>query len=123
MQLVCPLHQKVLEFEPDKGMYVCSLEYRHPIMRNIPRFVPGDNYASAIGPQWKTYRKTQLDSYTGVSISRDRLERLLGGDLHILKGKQVLETVCGVGHFTEVLRQRDAEIQALDLFPGGRVHQ
>jgi SAM-dependent methyltransferase len=72
-------------------------------------------YTSAFGLQWKAFQKTQLDSYTGITISRDRLTRCLGGTLEIVRGKSVLEAGCGAGRFTEVLLSAGAQVFACDL--------
>jgi SAM-dependent methyltransferase len=61
------------------------------------------HYATAFGPQWWTYRRTQLDSYNGGAYSRTRLERCLGAPLESFKGQTVLEVGCGAGRFTEWL--------------------
>jgi 2-polyprenyl-3-methyl-5-hydroxy-6-metoxy-1,4-benzoquinol methylase len=86
----------------------------YPVVGGIPRFVPPENYAAAFGLQWKTFRKTQLDSFTNTSISRDRLERCLGG-FDAVRGKRVLEAGCGAGRFTEILLQEGAQVFACDL--------
>jgi SAM-dependent methyltransferase len=65
--------------------------------------------------QWNAFRTVQLDSYAGLTISRDRLTRLLGGTLEVLKGKLVLEAGCGAGRFTEVLLNAGAHVFAVDL--------
>ena len=44
----------------------------YPIVGAIPRFVPSENYASTFGFQWNRFRKTQLDSHTGLPISKER---------------------------------------------------
>ena len=84
-------------------------------MRGIPRFVTSDSYTEAFGLQWKTYRRTQLDSYTGTHISRDRLERCLGSSLDLVRGRSVLEAGCGAGRFTEILLTAGARVFAFDL--------
>jgi SAM-dependent methyltransferase len=82
----------------------------------IPRFVAGSNYADAFGLQWNTYRLTQLDSFTGTTISRDRLRRVLGESLWAsLPGARVLECGCGAGRFTEVLLGEGALVTSVDL--------
>jgi 2-polyprenyl-3-methyl-5-hydroxy-6-metoxy-1,4-benzoquinol methylase len=86
-----------------------------PVVRGIPRFVPADDYASSFGLQWNRYRLTQLDSHTGTTLSRDRLERCLGTPLAGLRGLAVLEAGCGAGRFTEVLLDAGARVVALDL--------
>ena len=81
----------------------------------MPRFVASDDYAAAFGWQWTHFQKSQLDSYTGTTISRDRLTRCLGGSLSIVRGKAVLEAGCGAGRFTEILIESGARVVAADL--------
>lgn len=85
------------------------------IRSNIPRFVPGDEYAISFGLQWNLHRQTQLDSFSGTTISRDRLQRLLGGSLDAVHGATVLEAGCGAGRFTELLLAAGARVVAVDL--------
>lgn len=93
----------------------CSLGCRAPVVRNIPRFVESDGYAAAFGWQWTHFRRSQLDSYTGTTISRDRLTRCLGGSLSVVRGKTVLEAGCGAGRFTEIMLAAGARVVAADL--------
>ena len=86
------------------------------IKNQIPRFVENDNYASAFGEQWKKYKKTQLDSYTKVSITKDRTKGCFGDQLFDeLKDKVVLEAGCGAGRFTEILLQQGCYLTSFDL--------
>ena len=109
----CPDHNSPLHKESDS--YHCEQGCTYPVIDNIPRFVSTNNYAKAFGAQWKSYQRTQLDSYTGKPISRDRLARLVGGDLDILSNQWVLEAGCGAGRFTEILLQSGARVLATDL--------
>ncbi|HEX5707139.1 MAG TPA: class I SAM-dependent methyltransferase [Pyrinomonadaceae bacterium] len=86
-----------------------------PVVGGIPRFVETSNYASGFGLQWNAFRKTQLDSHTGTTISRERLARCLGGSLETVAGKSVLEVGCGAGRFTELMLAADARVFACDL--------
>ena len=88
---------------------------KYPIVKGIPRFVSEDNYASAFGLQWKTFSKTQLDSYSKTTITLDRFERCLGFPISELKGKNVLEVGCGAGRFTELIVKGNANEHAVDL--------
>lgn len=115
MALICPKHGTVLECRVGEMEYRCSSGCSFLIKGSIPRFVPVENYASSFGLQWNQYRTTQLDSHTGLSISRDRLIRLLGGSLDVVKGKKVLEAGCGAGRFTELLLGAGAHLNAIDL--------
>lgn len=93
----------------------CAAGCTIPVVGGIPRFVPSDGYASGFGLQWKHFRRTQLDSYTGTTISRDRLARCLGGSLDVVRGRSVLEAGCGAGRFTEILLDAGARVFATDL--------
>lgn len=110
----CPTHRLPLLERLPKD-YRCPEGCSFPVSDLIPRFVPQDNYASSFGLQWNQYRTTQLDSHTGLTISRDRLTRLLGGSLDIVKGKNVLEAGCGAGRFSEILLEAGAHLNAVDL--------
>ena len=80
--LVCPETGENLKFIPksesntDNGCLVNesnTVEYQ--VINSIPRFVPLSNYADNFGMQWNNFPKTQLDSYSGQSISSDRFWR------------------------------------------------
>lgn len=88
---------------------------RFSMVNGVWRFVPSSGYAVSFGFQWNSFRRTQLDSFTGVTISRDRLTRLMGGSLERLAGKNILEAGCGAGRFTEVMLEAGANVFAVDL--------
>jgi 2-polyprenyl-3-methyl-5-hydroxy-6-metoxy-1,4-benzoquinol methylase len=81
----------------------------------IPRFVGESSYASSFGVQWNRYTKTELDSFTGSSYTRERLERCLGSPLEGLRGKTVLECGSGAGRFTELLIPHCKALTCIDL--------
>jgi len=88
----------------------------YPVLDGIARFVASSQYAAAFGEQWKRYRQTQLDSYTGLTVTETRLRRCLGEDVwHSLQGKLVLEVGCGAGRFTELLLKQGARVVSVDL--------
>ena len=113
--LECPSHHERLSVTEGGTRYVCASGCDYPVVRAIPRFVSSTNYAAAFGLQWNRYRTTQLDSFTGSTITRDRLTRLMGGNLDELKGKAVLEVGCGAGRFTEILLASGARLFATDI--------
>lgn len=88
--------------------------HRYPIRHFIPRFVGEENYADNFGLQWNRFRRTQLDSNSGVPISHDRFYRYTGWTADELRDKRVLEVGCGAGRFTEVVLDAGAEVVALD---------
>jgi 2-polyprenyl-3-methyl-5-hydroxy-6-metoxy-1,4-benzoquinol methylase len=128
----CP--QDRLPLRDDGIELVCSSGHSFPITARIPRFVPPTTYADHFGEQWKRYRLTQLDSYTGHPITRERMRRCFGEALwNRLPGLDVLECGCGAGRFTEVLLNRGARVTSVDLsnaveanaetFPAGPMHR
>ena len=90
----------------------CAAQY--PIVRGIPRFVPASNYADNFGFQWNRFRKTQLDSQSGVPISRNRFIDQTGWTPELLRGQVVLDIGCGAGRFAEIALSFGAHVIALD---------
>lgn len=89
----------------------CGVHY--PVVGRIPRFVSVENYADSFGYQWNIHCKTQLDSYTGLPLSRNRLFAVTGWS-KCLKGQQILEAGSGAGRFTEVLLETGADVISFD---------
>ena len=109
---ICPVTKEYLLKYSDKGKsYFKSSKKSYPILADIPRFT-NNNYADDFGFQWKKFRKTQLDSSSGLTISEDRLKRVLNFPL---KGLKVLEVGCGAGRFTEILLKYGANLKSFDL--------
>src|SRR3954470_10385920 len=73
---VCPTHGTRLA-EAEQALE-CPAGHRFPIVGGIPRFAGEPGYVDAFGAQWRQYRLTQLDSYTGTTITQDRARRCLG---------------------------------------------
>ena len=96
--------------ELQEGQLQCqACKQSYQVKRGIPRFVPADNYAGSFGFQWNQHAKTQLDSHTGVSISRDRLFSVTGWPQRMEKDR-ILEAGSGAGRFTEVLATTGAQV-------------
>src|SRR5262249_15717835 len=107
--LCCPIHREYLETQGDTLCCPCGEKFS--LRENIPRFVGQNSYADAFGAQWKKYRLTQLDSFSGVPITEERLRRCLGEGLWAnLRGRHVLECGCGAGRFTEILLKKGARV-------------
>lgn len=101
-------------YEPSGNNLVCG---SHTVEKKdgIFRFVLSGSYASLFGDQWKAYTKTQLDSYSGIPISANRIDRCLGDMKDQLAGKLVLEAGCGAGRFSEILLKRGAVLVSSDI--------
>lgn len=107
--LICPSCQrelfiKSIEKESNSRIETGLLECKtcnatYPILKNIPRFVPLDNYCDSFGYEWLTHPKTQYDDDTGVNISEKRFfdETEWPQDM---QGQVILEAGSGSGRFT-----------------------
>jgi SAM-dependent methyltransferase len=134
-EFVCPNDGHPLTAAPDRLR--CHDGHVWPIELGLLRMVDRSNYAGAFGLQWKSFPRTQLDSYTRTTLSRDRARRCLGEDcwtmLHRRERVDVLEVGCGAGRFTEILLSTNACVTSVDLsaaveanqdnFPQGSRHR
>src|SRR5215831_8191771 len=97
------------------GALACNnCQAQFPIVNYIPRFVPSENYSENFGFQWNKFRLTQLDSHTGLPLSRERFFDYSGWKEKELKGKWVLDVGCGAGRFAEVALSAGANVVAVD---------
>jgi len=90
----------------------CAKEF--PITGGVPRFVGAEGYAESFGFQWNKFGHTQLDSHSGVPISRERFYSQSGWSPGKMAGRLVLEVGCGAGRFTEVALTDGARVVAVD---------
>jgi uncharacterized protein YbaR (Trm112 family)/SAM-dependent methyltransferase len=90
----------------------CQTTY--PIRNGIPRFVSASGEDDQFGFQWNRFRRTQLDSASGLPISRQRFFDQLGWNPEDLADKLVLDVGCGAGRFAEIALAAGARLVALD---------
>jgi SAM-dependent methyltransferase len=100
--------------EGDGALACAACRRTYPVIGGVPRFVPAENYATNFGFQWNRFRRTQLDSCSGVSISRDRFFRETGWTADALRGTRVLDVGCGAGRFAEIALGLGATVVAVD---------
>lgn len=115
-RLQCPLcaNGALAYRDAEIGLTCSSCDARYPVVNGVPRFVGEEHYAHSFGMQWNRHRRTQLDSHTGLPLSRNRLFQVTGWDQD-LRGQTILEAGSGAGRFTEVLAGTGADILSFDL--------
>jgi SAM-dependent methyltransferase len=98
-----------------EGRLICtSCSRAFPIVRSIPRFVPGEEYARTFGYQWKQFDRVQLDRHTGNNLSRERFFATTQWPVR-MEGQRILEAGCGMGRFTQIALETGAEVFSFDL--------
>lgn len=96
------------------GELRCLAGHAWPVLGGVPRFT-GEKYAESFGFQWNRFSRTQLDSVSGSSQSRDTFVEKTGFPLASLEGKSVLEVGCGMGRFLEVVAEAGAQAVGVDI--------
>lgn len=100
----------------DEGILTCeSCQAEYPVANGIPRFVEPDNYASSFGYQWNLFRKEQIDTHNGTTLSADRLWSETEWTKDELKGKWVLDAGCGAGRFLDAASKSEAQVVGIDI--------
>lgn len=103
--------------DPESGGEFCLSPdgaYRYFITSGVARFVDQDNYANNFGKQWNHFSKTQLDSHSGHTISKDRFWSATNWAPEELEGKWILDAGCGAGRFAEIALDAGANVVAVD---------
>jgi hypothetical protein len=77
LSLLCPGCQAHLRLE-EPARFECSRGHVYPIVDGIPRFVAAESYAGSFGFEWTRHRRTQVDSSSGRTDSRDTFARKVG---------------------------------------------
>jgi 2-polyprenyl-3-methyl-5-hydroxy-6-metoxy-1,4-benzoquinol methylase len=107
------MHIKVTRGE-DESLVCKNCGNAYPIVAGVVRTVEPENYADTFGYQWNLHRQTQLDSHTGLTLTRDRLLAAAGWR-ESLVGQRILEAGSGAGRFTEVMASMGADVYSFDL--------
>jgi len=99
----------------DKKNYSCRCRSAS-IKNNIPRFVDTAKYADNFGFEWKTFKKTQLDSYTQDTHTKETFFRKTGWSIdNFSENDVILDVGCGAGRFIEVIAQTGAQVIGVDI--------
>jgi SAM-dependent methyltransferase len=111
--LICPSCKQGLS-DSDSKLVCQHCSKSFPVIAEIPRFVPKENYAESFGLQWNRFASTQIDSKVGTSRSEVRFREETLWDEKALAGKLVLDAGCGSGRFSEIALKFGATLIAVD---------
>lgn len=113
IQLVNPYNCKSLLWRSNE--WVDDEGQSFQVVNGVNRFVKSDNYTANFGFQWNKFQRTQLDSYSENSQSRERFFAVTGWNKLDLTGENILEVGSGAGRFTQVvLAHTKANLYSVD---------
>src|SRR5262245_15419391 len=102
--------------EIETGSLSCASCHRvYPIVRGVPRFVEGEQYADTFGRQWRRWSLDQHDSVNGTTTFRDRMARYANWTPESMSGKVVVDAGCGPGGFIDIVRPYAQAVIGFDL--------
>lgn len=91
----------------------CGAVYQ--IVRGVPRFLSGGDYASSFGYEWNRFQHVQLDSRNGTQQSEQALYATTGWDAADYRGRLVLDAGVGSGRFAEIVAAKGGEVVGVDV--------
>ena len=95
------------------GELACAAGHRFAVDDGLPRFVRDEGYSASFGLQWQEFRRTQVDSRSGIPLTRERFFSGTGWPAR-MAGETILEAGCGSGRFTEILLDTGAHVVSFD---------
>ncbi|MFC1991159.1 methyltransferase domain-containing protein [Chloroflexota bacterium] len=95
------------------GLICANCNASFPIRNYIPRFVSDENYAASFGFEWNRHARTQIDKFSGTTISKERFFKVTNWS-NEMKDQLILEAGCGAGRFTQVALDTGAQIFSFD---------
>ena len=115
-RLLCEASKTESSGEITEGVLTCQdCGQTFEVTNGIPRFIEPDNYASSFGYQWNLFRKEQIDSHNGTTLSADRLWAETGWTPEELKDEWVLDAGCGAGRFLDAVSASEGQIVGIDI--------
>jgi len=102
IELIDPISNEIL-LESPEGLTDSANQIRYPYKDGAFRLVANDNYTANFGLEWNTFQKTQIDKFSGSSVSEDRLFAQTQWQKNGLAGQTILEVGSGAGRFSQII--------------------
>lgn len=113
IQLIDPYSKKQLTERPE-GLFDEHENCVFPFREGAYRIVSGENYTDNFGLEWNTFQKTQIDKFSGNSITENRFFAQTRWDKNLV-GETILEVGSGAGRFSQIMLDcTQAELYSVD---------
>ncbi len=112
--IIDPVSKKELK-ESGTGLLDESGKVVYPMHNGAFRLVSDNNYTANFGLEWNTFQKTQIDKYSGNTVSEERFFAQTRWTKDSLEGCTVLEVGSGAGRFSQIiLDHTKADLYSVD---------
>lgn len=102
IEIVDPATKESLT-ESSSGLTNNKGEVIYPLSGGAYRLVSDDNYTSNFGLEWNAFQKTQIDKFSGNTVSEDRFFAQTRWTKNTLQGETILEVGSGAGRFSQII--------------------
>jgi 2-polyprenyl-3-methyl-5-hydroxy-6-metoxy-1,4-benzoquinol methylase len=102
IELIDPISKQRLEESPE-GLRNENGIVVYPLINGAYRVAASDNYTSNFGLEWNTFQKTQIDKFSGNTVSEERLFAQTNWQKNGLEGETILEVGSGAGRFSQIM--------------------
>ncbi|MGN6648045.1 MAG: class I SAM-dependent methyltransferase [Cytophaga sp.] len=100
--IIDPVSKKELK-ESETGLLDENNKVVYPMHNGAFRLVSDNNYTANFGLEWNTFQKTQIDKYSGNTVSEERFFAQTRWEKGSLEGCSVLEVGSGAGRFSQII--------------------
>ena len=100
--IIDPVSKKELK-ESETGLLDESNNVVYPMHNGAFRLVSDNNYTANFGLEWNTFQKTQIDKYSGNTVSEERFFAQTRWTKDSLEGCTILEVGSGAGRFSQII--------------------
>ena len=102
IEIIDPVTLNLLK-ETQFGLSDESGNVVYPILNGAYRLVSNNNYTSNFGMEWNAFQKTQIDKFSGNTVSENRLFAQTNWPKDGLQNQTVLEVGSGAGRFSQII--------------------
>lgn len=102
IEIIDPVTKESL-LENHLGLINKKDEVIYKLSEGAYRLVSSDNYTSNFGLEWNAFQKTQIDKFSGNSVSEDRFFAQTRWEKDALEEQTILEVGSGAGRFSQII--------------------